>query len=547
MSEISSTSNLFGRYQLLDPIAVGGMAEVFRAKQDGAAGTEKLVCIKRILPALSRNSDFIRLFVQEAKIVLPLTHGNITQVYDFGEVDGIYFMAMEYVRGQNLAQVLARLAETGKALDVSAALWIASEVCRGLQYAHGYTDGKGRAVAVVHRDVTPHNVLLSYNGEVKLTDFGIALAASRAQGEASVVRGKPCYLAPEQLDGEAGDPRSDIFALGATLYEMLTGTRPFAGDSDSDTLQKVRTFDPKPPSTINSAVSAELDGIVLKALRKDRTQRYQRSSDLQVELGRVLHGDSGGAFTADDLAGLLKDLFAWELNAAAGGDSNDAVRDRLLFQLSRAGVAVGDSDKSTDDLLQMGTVAIEAGRKPMSSGSGARLTLPAALIGLLVLLGGAAAVSWVLGKGTTRGGADGGEAPVVVPPQPATEHLTPTSLRPDHQKNAPIPALPSDAQPAKVGAGTPSTAPTSAPSPRVGRPAHLKRAPTAFLNCNSWPWSVVYLNGRRLEGNTPLYGVKVFAGRHTLRFVNPELKLSKEVTVSVPAGRIKTVAVRLQD
>lgn len=527
-----------GRYQLLERIGRGGMAEVFRARIDAAAGTEKVVCIKRILPHLSRNSDFTSLFIREAKVALPLSHGNITQVFDFGEVEQTYYLAMEYVHGQNLALVIERLREGGQTLDVPAALFVAAEVCRGLQYAHSYSAPGGSAAAVVHRDVSPHNVLISYHGEVKLTDFGIALAAARASEGDNVLRGKPCHVSPEQVEGRAVDARSDIFALGTVLYEMLTGTRVFEGGTDAETLQRVCTQEVPPPSQTNPDLDGEIDEIVLRALHKDPAKRHQRAGDLQVELTRVLH-QRAHDFTAGKLSGLVKDLFAWELEAEKG--AGDAARDRLLFQLSRAGVAVDGAGATTDELLQMHTVAIDGGGRPVTTRR-ARLWPWVATGGVLTVAAIVGAVLALTGPSVGTTDTDARPSLADLPRSDPTEHLLPASLR------EPRKAANSAAQ-ATAGTATAKTQSGATQAPTVGKqrsPRSARDNEVAYVNCNSWPWSLVYLDGKRLRGNTPLYQVEVTPGRHLLRFVNPELRLSKEVTVVVAAGDIKTVAVKLQ-
>lgn len=539
----TATPTRFGRYELLELVGRGGMAEVFRARLAGAAGTEKLLCIKRILPTLSQHAEFLQLFISEARVALPLTHGNITQVFDFGEVDGVYYLAMEYVHGQNLARTLQRAQEGGAGLTVPAALYVAAEVCRGLQYAHGYADASGRAVAVVHRDVSPQNVLISYNGEVKLADFGIASAASKAPGGDAVLRGKPCYLSPEQAAGSAGDARSDIFALGAVLYEMLTGRRPFEAESDAQTLERVRTLEVEPPSRVNPLLDPGLDAIVLKALAKDPAARCQRAEELQVGLTGVLHRLAPD-FTAQSLGALLRSLFAWEVQADQGPL---ALRDRLLVQLARAGVQVADV-ASTESLLEMATVAIGPIGATAARGLGRERRRrwrpsPTALLTLaLATLAGIAV--WI-------GRAPRPQLAVVAdlgPPPEPTEHLTPPSLRARGADESLI--EPRSAGAAEDGAamatGSGSAPPSVTRAARSGRTAAQAGARAlAYLNCNSWPWSVVYVDGRRLRGNTPLYQVKVVAGRRRLRFVNPELGMSKEVTVAVAPAQVRTVAVRL--
>jgi len=495
------------------------MAEVFRAKLVAAAGTEKVLCIKRILPTHSSNHEFISLFVKEAKISLSLTHGNITQVFDFGEVDGVYYLAMEYISGQDLSSVLRRVQEVNSLVDLPAALYTAAEVCKGLQYAHGFADQSGQRQPVVHRDVTPHNILISYTGEVKLTDFGIALAATKVSTDREVVRGKACYLSPEQADGSPGTVRSDIFSLGAVLYEMLTGIRPFEGENERETLERVRSLEVTPPSELNPEVDADLTRVVMKALARNPDDRYERAADLQVALTQLLH-NRWPDYTGQRLADALKELFAWEI-ASAGSDSSDKLRDRLLFQLSRAGVKVDARNATTDELLELGTVAIQ-GAIPPEEGSRRWL------FGLGVAV--VAAVAVVLGVFYWPGGTGHGVSAARIDSGPRhnpvaavrtkTEHLTPPSLQTE-------PRVPD--------------VPASKPTARVVKPRQHVR-----VNLNSWPWSVVYVNGKQVPGITPLYNVSVPAGRNRIRFVNPELGMSKEVDVTVEPGKERTIAVELQ-
>jgi hypothetical protein len=510
---LNTEPTIYGRYQLLERIAKGGMAEVFKAKLSAAAGTEKLLCIKRILPVHSSNHEFISLFVKEAKIALSLTHGNITQVFDFGEVESLYYLAMEYISGQDLNTVLERIREVDALLDLPAALYVATEVCKGLHYAHNFSDSGGKTHPVVHRDVTPHNILISYSGEVKLTDFGIALAATKVAGREEVVRGKACYISPEQADGSPGTVRSDIFSLGAVIYEMLTGIRPFEAETERETLERVRTLDVVPPSGHNPDVEEDLDRVVLKALAKSPGERFARAGDLQIALTQILHR-RWPEYTGEKLAEMMKDLFAWEIaGGGEAGEGSDKLRDRLLFQLSRAGIKV-DAKLATAELLELGTVAIE-GAAPPPARSSRGLYAIATAVALVALT----VVGMALWPADNAGHGRLDATPVAPPPPIAevTEHLNPPSM-----KSPPVQPPPA----------------TSAKAASVRK--------VAFLNCNSWPWSVVYVNGRRQRGNTPLYRVEVPAGRNRVRFVNPELGLSKEVTVTVEAGNTKTVAVSLQ-
>ena len=228
----------FGKYLLLGRISVGGMAEVFKAKSFGVQGFEKIIAIKRILPSLGRDEDFITMFIDEAKIAGQLAHANIGQIHELGQVDGAHFIAMEYIWGRDLLQLQNRFKKRGKRISMSAASFIVMKVCEGLHYAHKKRDVLGVPMEIVHRDCSPQNIVISFEGEVKLIDFGIARAASRSsRTNAGVLKGKFGYMSPEQVRGLPLDRRSDIFSLGIILFEVLTGRRLFDGESDFSTLE----------------------------------------------------------------------------------------------------------------------------------------------------------------------------------------------------------------------------------------------------------------------------------------------------------------------
>jgi len=280
----------FGKYKLLERIATGGMAEIYRARMTAAAGVTKPVVIKKILPGYAGNTAFVSMFVNEARIAAGLSHGNIAQVFDFGEVDGQYFIAMEFVDGHPLSRVLRRAREKGLyTLPQPLALLIAVEVLEGLSYAHTRLDERGRPLHIVHRDVSPQNVLLGYEGQVKLVDFGIAKArlAGRAEAEEGEVMGKYAYFAPEQARGRELDARTDVFAAGVILYEMLCGRLPFEGKM-TDVLRKVALGDFPRPRDLNPDLPPALERILLKALAVEREQRYPTAEAFAEALNRHL-------------------------------------------------------------------------------------------------------------------------------------------------------------------------------------------------------------------------------------------------------------------
>ncbi len=306
----------FGKYVLLERINVGGMAEVFKAKSFGVEGFEKMLAIKRILPNIAEDEEFITMFIDEAKIAVQLNHANIAQIYDLGKIDDSFFIALEYISGKDLRTIWDRHKKRGLLLPIPMSVYIMSRVCEGLDYAHRKKDAGGRDLNIVHRDVSPQNCLISYEGEVKVIDFGIAKAANKAsKTQAGILKGKFGYMSPEQVRGLPLDRRSDIFSTGIILYELLTGERLFVGESDFSTLEKVRNVEILPPSTYNRKIPDSLEKIVLKALSKDPDDRYQSAYDLQEELQRFLILNKTN-FARKDLANYMKRAFKADIERA---------------------------------------------------------------------------------------------------------------------------------------------------------------------------------------------------------------------------------------
>jgi eukaryotic-like serine/threonine-protein kinase len=303
----------FGKYYLLERISIGGMAEVFRAKAFGVEGFERLVAVKRILPNIAEDKEFIRMFIEEAKLSVQLNHANIAQIFDLGVVEGSYYIALEHVHGRDLRVLFERCRQLGEAMPIAQACFVAMKVCEGLDYAHNKRDQAGRELSLVHRDVSPQNILVSFEGEVKLIDFGIAKAAGiGANSQAPILKGKFGYMSPEQVRGVEIDRRSDVFSCGVVLYELLTGERLFVGESDFDTLEKVRNVEILPPSTYNRKIPDELERIVLKALSKDAEERYQNAIDLHDELQAFVY-TAGEFYSRKDLAAWMKKTFGKEI------------------------------------------------------------------------------------------------------------------------------------------------------------------------------------------------------------------------------------------
>src|SRR5688500_3705249 len=289
------------------------MAEVFKAKSYGVEGFEKIIAIKRILPTMGEDRDFIKMFIDEAKIAGQLAHANICQIFELGRIDGSHFIAMEYIGGQDLLQIQNRLRKTKQPMPINMASFVIAKVLEGLDYAHRKRDPLGRPLEIVHRDCSPQNVLVSYEGEVKVIDFGIAKATSRnSRTMAGVLKGKFGYMSPEQVRGLPLDRRSDIFAIGTMLYECLTGERLFQGETDFSTLEKVRNVDIQAPRTINPLIPEAIEKVILKALAKDVDDRYQWCSEMLADLQAFLMSQDV-VFTAKSLSQWLKEVFTQEI------------------------------------------------------------------------------------------------------------------------------------------------------------------------------------------------------------------------------------------
>jgi TonB family protein len=271
---------------LVSRLAAGGMAELFVARQRSVNGFEKQLVIKRILAGRTQDPDFVRMFLDEARVAATLDHPNIVQIYDVGHIGDEYFIAMELIQGKNLVEILRAGYQLGyPVLPLNHAITVASAVCAGLHYAHEKRDLDGRPLGIVHRDVTPQNVMVTYDGGVKLVDFGIAKAACReVETAVGTLKGKLGYMSPEQCRGTGVDRRSDVFALGVVLYELTTGKRLYREKSEFDTLKKIVDGPVPSPRTLDPTLPAELDGLVVRCLQKSPEERFPDARALHAAL-----------------------------------------------------------------------------------------------------------------------------------------------------------------------------------------------------------------------------------------------------------------------
>ncbi len=275
----------FGKYTLLRRLAVGGMAELYLALQKSVAGFEKLIVVKRVLPHLAVDETFVEMLLAEARIAATLTHPNIAQVYDVGVAEGDYFIAMEHVHGEDLRSIVRQMRQKEvRSFPLEHTLAIVMGVCKGLGYAHDRKDLDGEPLEIVHRDISPQNVLVTFTGDVKVVDFGIAKARSANEEDEGQLKGKVPYMSPEQAQGLPLDSRSDIFSLGVMLFELCTGKRLFKGKDEQETLQRIVRGQYPQPTQINPNLSPRLEAIILQALAVDRDTRYQDAREMLADL-----------------------------------------------------------------------------------------------------------------------------------------------------------------------------------------------------------------------------------------------------------------------
>jgi serine/threonine-protein kinase len=295
------------RYRITERVAAGGMAEVFRGVAESLQGFKKNIAIKRILPALTKNKKFVAMFLDEARLSLVLQHANIVQVFDIAHTDDTYFIVMEYVDGVDLKAIMEWRRKINRRIPIAHSLSMIMEICKGLSYAHELLNPEtGKPLGIVHRDISPPNVLISKQGEVKVVDFGLAKATSQIETtDPGVVKGKMSYLSPEAARGEEVDPAADIFAVGILLYEMLTGKRLFYGETDYQTVELVRNAKIPPIKPQNPQVEPELEDIVRKALARNKEDRFQSATDLQDALAQYSYS-RGLKVISRDIAELVR-------------------------------------------------------------------------------------------------------------------------------------------------------------------------------------------------------------------------------------------------
>ena len=534
----------FGNYYLVDPLAVGGMAEVFRAKSFGEAGFEKTLVVKRILQRFATDQAFIDMFIDEAKLSVQLTHPNIVQIFDFGKIGGDYFIAMEAVEGKDLKSLLRCQAKLGEHLPVPLACLIIHRAAKGLHHAHQRSDSVGLPLNIVHRDISPSNLLISYEGQVKVADFGIADADSAShETVAGALKGKYSYMSPEQSTGSPLDHRSDIFSLGICLWESVTGHRLFRRSDNAQTLHAVREGQIPAPSEYNPRVPPALDAIVLKMLERDVDARPQTAQEVQLALEDFLMPS-----TPDRLVPALAQLMHSRFGEDIRRERERLERgSKIAAQLYAGTVEEGVLDFTYQDMKvvpELGsttkTVLGKGEKKDRKSGSQAGLALGAILALLLMILAGlmlrsegdapSSAPSEAPPSASTQT-PEGPPAAVSLPPSPAPAGATEPS--PSSNTSG------GDKRVTRSKASIDTTKPPPSPGPVTKRAASTPPAAATtgpgFLNINSTPWAKVYVNGAYI-GDTPIRGHKLPTGAHEVRLSNPRIAEDKTATIRIKSG-----------
>jgi eukaryotic-like serine/threonine-protein kinase len=536
----------FGKFELIAHLATGGMAEIYLARQLSIAGFQKLLVIKRILPHLSRDEAFIEMFLDEARITAQINHANVVQIYDLGYVEDQYFIAMEYLEGEALSEVMRQARKQRQPIPPVLAAGIALQMCEGLYHAHTMRGQDGEPLKVVHRDVNPQNIFILYAGGVKLVDFGIAKAAQRfSDTSTGMLKGKYGYMSPEQVMNISLDSRSDVYSAGVVLWEMLTGRRLYRQSNELEILKTITEKDPPPPSSILPSVPKALDGITMKALKRSRDLRFQTAGEMRLELYYFLKRVKE---TSDTVAigEYMQSLFTDRIEEkrklvkavqAKAGDLDNELFGDLHLGREDTEPSVSRYTPSDVDVQAVSQTPVSQAGEISASGRSAfgwqvlALLSGGALIAVLVLL----IFVW-----------------------PSKPDPQPPAVDPNGEKTGKPVALDAGTRPDKGPDETMVVAPPKDSDPsnlnkkkkkkkitkrkKKTKPPPVKKKP-GRLRLATTPWSTIYFKGEKL-GVTPLVDVELPAGKQTLRAVNPGKGIDRKIQVNILPGQTTAKSVR---
>jgi serine/threonine protein kinase len=486
MPEAAASSDVgtyFGKYFLVKKLAAGGMGEVYLAKQQGPAGFQKMLVVKKILAHLTESKEFVEAFLGEARLAAQMNHRNIVQVFELGEQDRSYFIAMEYVQGKSLRDLIDTTLRRREKIPAELCRTLAEQICDGASYAHNLTDTAGRSLNLVHRDLNPQNVLISYGGDVKIIDFGIAKSElSTVKTEAGMIKGKFVYMSPEQSLAKKLDKRSDLFAIGISVYEMLTGVNPFHKNNIVLTLEAIQRYEPPPPSEYDPSY-APFDPIIAKALAKDRERRYSDAGEMQDDLRRIVLPRP-----AERLGPFISRLFRAHLEE----------EQRLLFDSDRARLGAGGARRTppratppSASVVTVPDLSAEGGGTQLLPGAAARAKAPPSRPGTPGKAGRPPPTKRPEGSGDTLIDTDGGGPPATSAADDVpggTAMLKPGQALPPPPRRAPSRAVDPDLEtteelsPVDAGGRTQllGSAPARAPARRAPAPSG-KQASTNIM------------------------------------------------------------------
>ncbi len=515
------------------------MAEIWLAVQRGLHGFEKTAVLKVILPELCNNDEFVQMFLDEARLAAGIDHNNVVRIYDFGAEHGQYYIAMEHLPGEDLASVMQSSKRANSLLPIAFACDVIVGAATGLHYAHELTDPSGRLLNVVHRDVSPSNVIVTYHGTVKLVDFGIARAESNiTKTAAGTLKGKVAYVSPEQAAGDPLDRRSDVFALGTVLYELLTLTRPFKRESDLATLKAVVEAPITPPSQLRPDLPAALDAIISKAMARPLRDRYQSAAELADELAaflvsqqyvrseRAISSVMTGLFDAERRLGKLR-VAQSVLEPSAKTPS--AIKHLPQHLSPIRGTPSQPSLKVPLPAEEPPTKPENTTSVPIVEATAVEPTFARLQRRRNLLVGaGLGGAALIIGLGLLVAFGSSDATPVTVTPVPVVAEKPTPPVVPAVKEPLPEPSPKEPSEPAPkepIAKEPPKPDPTPAPKLVKGK-----------LTLDTTPWSEVFLKGKKL-GDTPLVDFPLPPGLHVLTLVNEQKNLRTSIEVEISAGK----------